>query len=270
MLRATSISHIGFFIPGNGTTAALTPEADQRLSLIRRAEALGYDSAWVERPREQQCGFGDFLDAAIRDTRRIAIGFGCGRQELGRLADARLHAEIGSGGPADAGRGPLRVLGSRVWCDADSPGAAAWAGASGFNLVIDTACATGEGHGAQGDSLALIEAYWNAHAGEAPPRILANRIILPFDGADRATRERYEEFALAARHGDPTPRSPDPAILAGFAGAIVEALRRDPVLLHVTELRLALPRGFPPRDHEQILADFRRLVAPRLGHGLLH
>ncbi len=270
MLSATSISHIGFFIPGNGTAAAQLPESDQRLSLIRQAEALGYDSAWVERPRKQQRGFGDFLDAAIRDTRRIAIGFCCDRQELGRLADGRLHAEIGSGGPADTALGPLHTTGNRIWCDADSPGAAAWAGACGFNLVIDTPCATGGARGARSDSLALIEAYWNAHAGEAPPRILANRIVLPFDGADRATRERYEDFALSARHDDAAPRNPASAILAGFADAIVQALRRDPVLLHVTELRLALPRGFPPRDHEQILADFRRLVAPRLGHGPLH
>jgi hypothetical protein len=53
--------------------------------------------------------------------------------------------------------------------------------------------------------------------------------------------------------------------VVGTADQILEQLSADPVVGAVSELRLELPYQFHREDYEQILHDFRHLVAPELG-----
>jgi hypothetical protein len=94
-------------------------------------------------------------------------------------------------------------------------------------------------------------------------------VIVPTDGADAATRRRYQAFAEArhartlAPHGERrTVFLPD---LVGPADEIIDRLLADPVLEQVRELRLELPYDLPFDDYRQILEDFVTRIAPALG-----
>jgi hypothetical protein len=95
------------------------------------------------------------------------------------------------------------------------------------------------------------------------------RVIVPFDSADRATRERYQRYAADRLERTLAPQgerrvlfAPD---LVGTAEQIIERLQADPVLALSSELRLELPYEFHRGDYEQILHDTVQLIAPVLG-----
>jgi hypothetical protein len=94
-------------------------------------------------------------------------------------------------------------------------------------------------------------------------------VIVPIDGADARTRQRYREFAEGRRARTLTPHGerrtlfvPD---LVGTADEIVGGLLADPVLGQVRELRLELPYDLPFENYQQILEDFITRIAPELG-----
>lgn len=185
----------------------------------------------------------------------------------------------------DAGNdwiGPLRLhfqssakdTRNRVWYAASSARSAAWAGASGFNLLVGNTKLSAFAVDFQAVQLSQIEAYWNVCPGNAASRVSVVRLILPFDGADRRTRRKYRDFAMAAgagnvSAGDHLGLRSAPAVI-GTGEQILEALTRDPVLRHVTELRLELPPGLMVHDYEQILSAFVQHIAPEIGHGRRH
>ncbi|MDR6871736.1 alkanesulfonate monooxygenase SsuD/methylene tetrahydromethanopterin reductase-like flavin-dependent oxidoreductase (luciferase family) [Bosea sp. BE125] len=335
-LASLAIGHIGFLIPGNYAEERPAEGLEDTLSLFARAEALGYDSAWV-RQRHLETGISSastFLAAATQRTRRIGLGvavihmgyenpmrlaedlatvdvLGNGRLNVGLSAGepspaallgarfndnaaadsqsgygriAELAANLAGGwiGEEDAvivsagGRQKPRVrphaqgLRDRLWYGAGSLRSAAWAGTSGFNLLVGNINVT-EGAGSfQAVQQAQIEAYWNSYAGQAAPRVSAGRVILPLDSANARTRRKYQDFAASRHERTLSPQgerrtqfAPD---IVGSAEQILEALNRDPVLRHVAELRLELPYNFARGEYEQILSDFIGLVAPEIGH----
>ena len=160
-------------------------------------------------------------------------------------------------------------LTERLWYGGGSRRSIEWAGRNGFNLLIGN-ITTGEGtddyREAQRRQLDLFHSHWSE---ARTPRIALGRVIVPIDGADARTRQRYREFAegrharTLTAHGERrTLFAPD---LVGTADEIVGLLLDDPVVGRVRELRLELPYDLPFENYLQILEDFVTRIAPELG-----
>jgi alkanesulfonate monooxygenase SsuD/methylene tetrahydromethanopterin reductase-like flavin-dependent oxidoreductase (luciferase family) len=160
-------------------------------------------------------------------------------------------------------------LTERLWYGGGSRRSIEWAGQKGFNLLIGN-ITSGEGTSdyreAQLRQLELFRSHWSE---ERSPRIALGRVIVPIDGADASTRQRYREFAhgpharTLSAHGERrTLFVPD---LVGSADEIVAQLLADPVVAQVHELRLELPYDLPFENYQQILEDFITRIAPELG-----
>lgn len=156
----------------------------------------------------------------------------------------------------------------RLWYGGGSQKSARWAGENGFNLLTGNVI-SGEGtddfHEAQAR---LIETYRKALAGR-PGRVALGRVIVPTDSAPAARVARYKAYAQSRHERTLTPqgerRTLFPRDLVGTSEEIVAALRADPVLPLVSELRLELPYEFTPAEYEQILSDTITRIAPALG-----
>jgi alkanesulfonate monooxygenase SsuD/methylene tetrahydromethanopterin reductase-like flavin-dependent oxidoreductase (luciferase family) len=160
-------------------------------------------------------------------------------------------------------------LTERLWYGGGSRRSIEWAGRNGFNLLIGN-ITTGEGtddyRTAQLSQLELFRSHWTE---ARAPRIALGRVIVPVDGADARTRQRYREFAEGRHARTLTPHGerrtlfvPD---LVGTADEIVSRLLDDPVVAQVRELRLELPYDLPFENYQQILEDFVTRIAPELG-----
>ncbi|MFC0042315.1 LLM class flavin-dependent oxidoreductase [Actinomadura rayongensis] len=156
---------------------------------------------------------------------------------------------------------------NRVWYGGASLRSARWASERGLNLLTGNIVHGDDvGDDFQTVQLALIEEYRRLRPSG---RIALGRVVVPFDSADTAARERYRAYAAGRRertlkpHGERrTLFAPD---LVGTSEEIVERLLADRAVAAVSELRLELPYEFDRRDYEQILHDVRHAVAPRLG-----
>jgi hypothetical protein len=99
--------------------------------------------------------------------------------------------------------------------------------------------------------------------------VVVGRVIVPLDGADAATRDRYREYQASRYQRTLAPIGERRILIApdlvGTSAEIVESLRADPVLAEVTELQMELPYAFGHAEYEQILSDVAALVAPHLG-----
>lgn len=160
-------------------------------------------------------------------------------------------------------------LTDRVWYGGGSLRSVRWAAGQGLNLLSGN-IVKGEGTDDFGTAQrALLAEYRRLVAPDRPARIAVGRVVVPLDGADRATRARYRDYA-ASRHARTlgpqgerrTLFAPD---LVGSADEIVARLRADAALSEVTELRLELPYEFHPEDYQQILHDVAHTIAPALG-----
>lgn len=160
-------------------------------------------------------------------------------------------------------------LTDRLWYGGGSLRSIEWAARNGFNLLIGNLM-TGEGTDdyrvAQARHLDLYESVWSA---PRPPRIALGRVIVPTDGADAATRERYRAFAQSRHARTLKPQgerrtlfAPD---LVGTSDEILERLHADAAVSRVRELRLELPYDLPFENYQQILEDFITRIAPELG-----
>ncbi|MGW5382228.1 LLM class flavin-dependent oxidoreductase [Nocardia sp. NPDC003963] len=158
----------------------------------------------------------------------------------------------------------------RLWYGGGSIRSVRWAGAGGLNLLTGNIVFGEHSDDFGTTQLALIDEYRRQAVPSRPARVAVGRVIVPFDSADRATRERYRRYAAGRNERTRAPQgdrrvlfAPD---LAGTSAEIVERLRADPVLARTTELRLELPYEFHRDDYEQILYDAVELIAPALGH----
>ncbi len=163
---------------------------------------------------------------------------------------------------------PAPELIERLWYGGGSLKSAEWAGRNGFNLLLSNVT-SGEGTDSFIEAqLRQIATYRKALPPGARSRIAVGRVIVPNDGADRATRARYAAYAesRAARtlvvHGE--RRTLFGSDLVGSADEIIDRLLIDPVLGLVDELRLELPYEFHHHEYAQILEDAIGLIAPVL------
>lgn len=162
-----------------------------------------------------------------------------------------------------------RGLRDRLWYGAGSRPSADWAGANGLGLLTGNIVSGETSDDFATAQLAVLDRYRASFRGAGEPRVALGRVVVPTDGADRATRARYEEYRASRHdrtlhpHGERrTLFAPD---LVGRADDIVEALVADPVVARVTDLRLELPYEFSADDYLQIIEDVATRVAPALG-----
>ncbi|KRE20550.1 oxidoreductase [Bosea sp. Root483D1] len=182
-------------------------------------------------------------------------------------ADSRITSAAGEHRPRLRPHAP--GLRQRLWYGGGSLRSARWAAENGFHLLVgnlNTGEETDDFFVAQRHHIETFRAHWR---GEGAPKVAVGRVIVPLDGADTVTRQRYRDYA-ASRHARTlapqgerrTLFTPD---FVGTAAEIIERLAADPVLPLVDTLRLELPYNFSIADYRQIIADFVALVAPSLG-----
>uniref|UniRef100_A0A9E8A2J6 LLM class flavin-dependent oxidoreductase n=1 Tax=Bosea sp. NBC_00436 TaxID=2969620 RepID=A0A9E8A2J6_9HYPH len=220
--------------------------------------------------------FGKLLGERLFDGDPAAIDFSHAR--VARLAkniegewlgddDTRITSAAGEHRPRLRPHAP--GLRQRLWYGGGSQRSACWAAENGFHLLvgnINTAEETDDFFEAQQRHIETFRTHWR---GSGKPRIAVGRVIVPLDGADTATRQRYRDYAVSrhARTLGPqgerrTQFAPD---LVGTAAELIERLAADPILPLVDTLRLELPYNFSIDDYRQITTDFARLIAPALG-----
>lgn len=120
-----ALEHLAFLVPGNYPDTDPNAGLEAALQLFARAEALGFDSAWV-RQRHLERGVSSaatFLAAASQRTQRIGLGTAViqmGYENPFRLAEDLATVDVLSRGRLQAGLsageppyGPL--LGSRLY-----------------------------------------------------------------------------------------------------------------------------------------------------------
>ena len=112
-----------------------------------------------------------------------------------------------------------------------------WAAQAGLNLLVGSIVFR---DGAD-DFVAAQLAYIREYRRLAGP----GRVVVPFDSADRSTRQRYQAYARSRYERTLAPQgergvlfAPD---LAGPSEQIVERLRADAAAREISELRLELP-----------------------------
>lgn len=160
-------------------------------------------------------------------------------------------------------------LADRIWYGGGSSRSVRWAAQSGLNLLTGNIVFGEDTDDFTAAQLALITGYRELVAPDRTGRVALGRVIVPLDGADRATRQKYLDYAASRRERTLKPQgerrvlfAPD---LVGTAEQILEELHADAVLGHTTELRLELPYEFHSDDYEQILHDAVHLLGPELG-----
>src|SRR6202034_1480614 len=157
-------------------------------------------------------------------------------------------------------------LPDRVWYGGTSWKSIRWSAKAGVNLLSGNILA---GEGATdftAHQVSLIREYRDLLGADRPGRIAIGRVIVPFDSADRATRQRYREYEASRHERTLKPQRPRGVLIApdvvGTSGEIVERLLADAAVAEVAELRMELPYEFSHQDYEQILFDVTHSVAP--------
>ncbi|UTT71270.1 LLM class flavin-dependent oxidoreductase [Arthrobacter sp. DNA4] len=160
-------------------------------------------------------------------------------------------------------------LRDRIWYGAGSARSTDWAAASGVNLVVGN-IVSGEASSVFADAQAAnLARYLRDFRGTHEPRVVVGRVILPVDGADAETRDRYGAYAASRHQRTLAPQGERQTLFApdlvGSSENIAEALLADPVTASASELQINLPYEFSIGDYRQIISDFATLVAPALG-----
>ena len=157
----------------------------------------------------------------------------------------------------------------RLWYGGGSLRSVEWAGRNGFNLLLGNVLSGETTDDFLQAQLGLIERYRSSETGGRKGRVALGRVIVPLDSADTATRKRYREFAAGRVERTLAPQGERRTLFAGdlvgTSGEILDRLHNDPVLPHVSELRVELPYNFSSEEYEQILTDLSRRIAPELG-----
>lgn len=157
----------------------------------------------------------------------------------------------------------------RLWYGGGSLRSVEWAGRNGFNLLLGNVLSGETTNDFLQAQSGLIERYRASEEAPRKGRVALGRVIVPLDSADAATRKRYREFAAGRIERTFEPQGERRTLFAtdlvGSADEILERLRKDPVLPHVSELRVELPYNFSSEEYEQILSDLSGRIAPELG-----
>lgn len=158
-------------------------------------------------------------------------------------------------------------LTDRIWYGGGSLRSAGWAGRNGFNLLIGNVTTGEETDDFFVAQLRQLETY--REAGGGGRRVALGRVIVPLDSADAKTRQRYLDYAAGRDERTLTPQGERRTLYArdivGNSDQILERLFADPILPHVSELRLELPYEFEDEEYRQIVDDFVTRIAPELG-----
>jgi alkanesulfonate monooxygenase SsuD/methylene tetrahydromethanopterin reductase-like flavin-dependent oxidoreductase (luciferase family) len=157
----------------------------------------------------------------------------------------------------------------RVWYGGGSRRSVRWAGEQGLNLLTGNIVSGETTDDFATAQLALINEYRALVDAGRPARVAIGRVIVPFDSADRATREKYRQYAAARYERTLTPHGERRTLFArdlvGTSEQILDQIRADQAVAAVSELRAELPYEFDRHDYEQILHDVRHAIAPELG-----
>lgn len=160
-------------------------------------------------------------------------------------------------------------LRERIWYGGGSLRSCQWSGGAGLNLMIGSLTAGDVSDDFFEAQSLQLSAYRVALPKGRSPRVAAGRVIVPTDGADRVTREKYRSYAASRHERTRSPQGPRRTLfgrdLIGSSDEIVELLLADPVLPQVSELRLELPYEFALDEYVQIITDFATRIAPHLG-----
>jgi alkanesulfonate monooxygenase SsuD/methylene tetrahydromethanopterin reductase-like flavin-dependent oxidoreductase (luciferase family) len=157
----------------------------------------------------------------------------------------------------------------RLWYGGGSLRSVEWAGRNGFNLLLGNVLSGETTSDFLNAQLGLVERYRLSETDARRGRIALGRVIVPLDGADAATRKRYRAFAAERVERTLAPQGERRTLFAsdlvGTSDEILERLRKDPLLPHVSELRVELPYNFSSGEYEQVLSDLSGRIAPELG-----
>jgi alkanesulfonate monooxygenase SsuD/methylene tetrahydromethanopterin reductase-like flavin-dependent oxidoreductase (luciferase family) len=160
-------------------------------------------------------------------------------------------------------------LADRVWYGGTSWKSIGWSAKAGVNLLSGNILAGEGATNFNAYQVSLLREYRSLLGADRPGRIAIGRVIVPFDGADRATRERYRAYEASRHERTLKPQGPRGVLIApdivGRSEEIVERLLADAAVQEVSELRMELPYEFSHQDYEQILHDVVHSVAPKLG-----
>jgi alkanesulfonate monooxygenase SsuD/methylene tetrahydromethanopterin reductase-like flavin-dependent oxidoreductase (luciferase family) len=158
-----------------------------------------------------------------------------------------------------------------VWYGGGSDTSIQWAARTGLSLLLGNLTYGGDQFASFREArLAQLALYDREFTGKpGNKRLGVERVIVPLDSADEATRQKYRDYK--ARR-DPRTRKPfgpkhilaEPD-LVGFADEIVEDILNDPVFNGETRLRIALPYSLQSGEYRQILQDIAERVLPRVG-----
>jgi alkanesulfonate monooxygenase SsuD/methylene tetrahydromethanopterin reductase-like flavin-dependent oxidoreductase (luciferase family) len=212
---------LGFLTIGRFDEADPRPGHEQTLSMIERAEALGFDSVWL-RHRHLQPGISSpiaILAAATQRTSRIALGTAViplGLENPLRLAEDRVQRllECLRGDPVSDFEGTVGIeqfsrrvqphspgLASRVWYGGGLS-SAIWAGQQGINYLTSSVVSI---EGTESRDFATIQAeYIDAFRAHHPQpetaRVSHGLVVIPTDSASRAQIEKYRAYAATRFH----------------------------------------------------------------------
>jgi alkanesulfonate monooxygenase SsuD/methylene tetrahydromethanopterin reductase-like flavin-dependent oxidoreductase (luciferase family) len=160
-------------------------------------------------------------------------------------------------------------LADRVWYGGTSWKSIRWSAKAGVNLLTGNILTGAGATDFTAHQVDLIREYRGLLGPDRPGRIALGRVIVPFDSAEAATRERYRAYAASRHERTRRPQGPRGVLIApdivGPAEEIAERLLADAAVQEVSELRMELPYEFSHQDYQQILHDVVHAVAPRLG-----
>ncbi len=160
-------------------------------------------------------------------------------------------------------------LSKRLWYGAGSLESARWTGQQHLHLLLSNVNRAETSDDFTATQLEHLALYRRQLPAGAHARIALGRVLVPLDGTDAAVRRRFVDFAAARRARTTAPQGPQRTMfgpdLVGSAEQIVRALRADPVLQQVQELRVELPYELPASDYRQILTTVASVIAPALG-----
>jgi alkanesulfonate monooxygenase SsuD/methylene tetrahydromethanopterin reductase-like flavin-dependent oxidoreductase (luciferase family) len=159
----------------------------------------------------------------------------------------------------------------RVWYGGGSDNSIRWAATKGLSLLLGNLTFGGDRYTSFREArLDQLELYANEFTGKPENRrVGVERVIVPLDGADEPTRQKYRDFKARRDPRTLKPFGPNHILaepdLVGFADEIVDDILNDPVFNGDTRLRVALPYSFEPSEYRQILQDIAEKVLPQLG-----
>jgi alkanesulfonate monooxygenase SsuD/methylene tetrahydromethanopterin reductase-like flavin-dependent oxidoreductase (luciferase family) len=149
----------------------------------------------------------------------------------------------------------------RLWYGGGSLKSAQWAGRNGFNLLVGNVTS---GEGTDDFATAQLNQIATYRAAGGRGRIALGRVIVPLDGANAATADRYRAYAEARHARTLQPNGEKRTMFArdlvGTIDDIRAMLAADMAVHQADELRIELPYEFTEADYAQILSDASTLL----------